>query len=282
MEAGELCIYMFSVCAFVTLSWHPASLIRQFVAGVTPRQILMGLGIGSTLTAIVMSPWGKQSGGHFNPAITLTFYRLGKVDLWDTLFYCGGQFLGALAGVAVAAHVLRGALNNAAVHYAVTMPGVYGDVVAFVAELMLSFVLMSTILFVSNHASLARYTPHFAGALLAVFIAFESPLSGSSANPARTFGPAVYAGYWHALWIYFIAPPFGMLAAAEAFLFVRGGVGPFCAKLHHANNKRCIFHHGYQTVFALFGKAASTSQRHSARNSPPAERQCCQSVASWH
>src|SRR4029077_9387282 len=82
---------------------------------------------------------------------------------------------------------------------------------------------------------------------------FESPLSGSSANPARTFGPAMFASYWHALWIYFTAPSFGMLAAAEDFLILGGGVGPFCAKLHHATHKRCIFRHGYRTVFTFFG-----------------------------
>jgi len=60
-------------------------------------------------------------------------------------------------------------------------------------------------------------------------------------NPARTFGSAFRAGYWHAIWIYFIATTLGMLCAAEVFLRVRGGVIPYCAKLHHANNKRCIF-----------------------------------------
>jgi len=253
MEAGELSIYMFSVCAFATLSWHPASPIRQFIVGATPRRILMGLGTGTALFAIVMSPWGKQSGDHLNPAITLTFYRLGKLELSDMLFYCAGQFLGALAGMAVAAYVLGGALGNAAVHYAVTAPGAYGDAVAFVAEVIISFALMSTILSVSDHEKLSRYTPYFGAALVAAFTAFESPLSGGSANPARTFGPAIFASYWHALWIYFTAPPFGMLAAAEAFLILRGGVGPFCAKLHHANPKRCIFHHGYRPVFTFFG-----------------------------
>jgi len=66
-----------------------------------------------------------------------------------------------------------------------------------------------------------------------------------SMNPARTFGPAAYGGYWHTLWIYFIAPTVGMLAAAAAFLRTRHGKPPYCAKLHHANHKRCIFHHGY-------------------------------------
>jgi aquaporin Z len=64
-----------------------------------------------------------------------------------------------------------------------------------------------------------------------------------STNPARTFGPAVYASFWHTLWIYFIAPPLGMLAAAEVFLLARERKVPYCAKLHHQNDKRCIFHH---------------------------------------
>jgi len=88
---------------------------------------------------------------------------------------------------------------------------------------------------------LAPYTHYFAAILVAIYIAFESPLSGMSTNPARTFGPAVYAGYWHALWIYFIGPPLGMLAAAEVLLRVRERQGPYCAKLHHHNDKRCIF-----------------------------------------
>ena len=167
MEAGELSIYMFTVCAFATLSWHPASPIGQFIAGAMPRRIFMGLGTGTTLIAIVMSPWGKQSGGHLNPAIALAFYRLGKLELSDMLFYCAGQFLGALTGVAVGAYVLGGALGDAAVHYAVTAPGAYGDAVAFVAEVIISFALMSTILLVSERENLSRYTPYFAGALVA-------------------------------------------------------------------------------------------------------------------
>ena len=67
-------------------------------------------------------------------------------------------------------------------------------------------------------------------------------------NPARTFGSAFHVGYWLALWIYFIAPTSGMLVASEVFLRVRGGVDPYCAKLHHANNKRCIFHNGHSIV----------------------------------
>jgi aquaporin Z len=103
---------------------------------------------------------------------------------------------------------------------------------------------MITILVVTNRAKLERYTPFFAGVLTAIYIAFESPLSGMSTNPARTFSSALHAGYWQALWIYFIAPTMGMLMAGEAYLRTRGGVAPFCGTLHHSNSKRCIFIHG--------------------------------------
>jgi aquaporin Z len=102
---------------------------------------------------------------------------------------------------------------------------------------------MITILIVTNRARPEPYTPYFAGALIAIFIAFETPLSGMSTNPARTFGPALHAGYWPALWIYFAAPTLGMLVAAEAYLRARGGVAPHSGKLHHSNNRRCIIHH---------------------------------------
>ena len=163
----------------------------------------------------------------------------------DALFYAVAQFSGAVCGVAIARYVLQGAPGDDAVRYAVTEPGMYGKAVAFTAELAVSFTLMMTILFVSNSKTIARYTSYFVGALYAIYITFETPLSGMSMNLARTFGSAFHAMRWEALWIYLVAPTFGMLAASEVFLRARNGVGPYCAKLHHANNKRCIFHHGY-------------------------------------
>jgi aquaporin Z len=243
MEAGESGAYLFSACAVATLLWHPASPAQRFLPNDTVRRMLMGLAMGATIVAIALSPWGQQSGAHFNPAVTFTFYRLRKVALWDTVFYCAGQFLGAIAGVALASFVLQGAPADKAVRYAATMPGIYGDTIAFVAELAISFILMSAILFASNHKVLAPYTHYVAAILVAAYIAFESPVSGMSTNPARTFGPALYSSYWHALWIYFIGPPLGMLAAAEVLLVARQRKGPYCAKLYHHNDKRCIFRH---------------------------------------
>jgi aquaporin Z len=246
MEVGELGFYLLAACAFATLLQHPASALRQSISTELGRRALMGLGMGATVIALVTSRWGKRSGGHFNPAVTWAFYRLGKLEFWDAWLYVIAQFVGAISGVAVARVALRGVLADHAVRYAVTSPGRYGSTVAFVAELVISFILMITVLFATNRKTLAPYTAYLVGALIAIYFTFEAPLSGMSTNPARTFGSALHADYWHAVWIYFIAPSLGMLAAAEVFLRARGGAAPFCAKLHHANNERCIFRHAQE------------------------------------
>jgi aquaporin Z len=132
-------------------------------------------------------------------------------------------------------------LAHEQVHFAVTRPGSGGTVVAFVAEAVISFLLMTVVLVATNHSKLARYTGLFAGILVAGFIAVEAPLSGMSMNPARTVGSGFWAGDWTALWIYFTAPPLGMLLAAELYLRRHGASRIFCAKLHHHNDERCIF-----------------------------------------
>jgi aquaporin Z len=252
MEAGEITLYMLLVCTFATLLFHPTSPFPNFIHPGVSRRAVMGVLVGAAVLGIIMTPWGKQSGGHFNPSMTLTFYRLGKLPFWDTLFYIAAQFAGAIGGVGIAAYLLRDAPKHPAVRYAVTAPGILGDVGAFAGEAAISFILMTGILVTSNREALVRYTPYLVGALYMTFITFESPLSGMSMNPARTFGSAFHAGYWQAFWIYLVAPTLGMLAAAEMFLRARGGVGPYCAKLHHHNGKRCIFRHGHQYENPLF------------------------------
>jgi len=74
-----------------------------------------------------------------------------------------------------------------------------------------------------------------------LFITFEAPLSGMSLNPARTFGSALVASQWNALWLYFVAPPLGMLGAATFYTAVRRGRQLACAKIRHDAGYRCIF-----------------------------------------
>ena len=241
MEAAELALFMLSACAFTVLLYHPASPLANTFPNDILRRAVMGLAMGSTAIAIIFSPLGKRSGAHFNPSVTLTFFRLGKVEAWDATFYIAAQFIGGITGVLVAMLLLGPAIADQHVNYATTQPGPHGPLVAFLAELIISFVLMSVVLRVSNTKRLARWTGLFAGALVATYITFESPISGMSMNPARTFGSAFGANVWMSLWLYFVAPPIGMLLAAEVFTRGKTQRSVSCAKFHHHNNQRCIF-----------------------------------------
>ncbi len=246
MEAAGLGIFMVSACLFGTLLEYPGSPLRHAITDPDLRRLLMGLAMGLTAIGIIYSPWGKRSGAHLNPGITLTFLRLGKVAPWDALFYVMAQFLGGLAGVLLAAAVLGQKVVHPTVNYVATIPGSGGPGPAFLAEFLISFGLMVTVLIASNTDRLARFTGMFAGLLVATYITLEAPISGMSMNPARTFGSALPGQVWTALWIYFTAPPLGMLLAASTYRRLWGPQGVICAKLHHQNDKRCIFHCGYQ------------------------------------
>src|SRR5262249_26213500 len=141
--------------------------------------------------------------------------------------------------------------EHPSVHYVTTEPGAGGVAIAFAAEFAISLILMAAVLAASNTQPLARFTGLVAGALVAAYILVEAPRSGMSMNPAPTLGSALPAQGWTALWIYFTAPPLGMLAAAEIYLRQRGAHGILCAKLHHDNNKRCIFRCGYAEMERL-------------------------------
>ncbi len=170
----------------------------------------------------------------------MTFFRLGKVKPWDAFFYIFAQFIGGLAGVLLITAVIKEAIAHPSVNYVATIPGMSGVSVAFISEFIISFILMSIILVVSNTMSIAHLTGLFAGILVATHITLEAPLSGMSMNPARAFGSALPANIWTALWVYFTASPLGMFLAGEVYLRVKGTKSVLCAKLHHQNDKRCI------------------------------------------
>ncbi len=244
MEAAGLGIFMLSAGGFAIVLFHPASPVALALAEPLARRFSMGCAMGLTAACLVYSPWGRQSGAHFNPAVTLTFLRLGKIAAPDALFYVAAQIVGGISGIVAVALVSRGLLADPAVNYVVTVPGAAGTPAAFVAELGISLALMSVVLAVSNAPRVARYTGVCAGVLVATYITLESPISGMSMNPARSFASAVAADRWTAFWIYVTAPLIGMLLAAE--LRLRLSPRPVqCAKLHHDNGRRCIFHCGY-------------------------------------
>jgi aquaporin Z len=241
MEGFEIGAFMLAACTFATLLGHPSSPVVRLLPDPFARRLTMGLAMGLTAVGLIYSPWGQQSGAHFNPSVTLSYLRLHKIERSDAVAYIVAQFVGGVAGVGLAAILLGELVAHPAVEYAATRPGSAGIAVAFLAEVLISFVLMLVVLFASNDARLARHTGWIAGVLVATYITIESPLSGMSMNPARSFASALAGRHWSALWIYFSAPLIGMLAAAELRVRLRGAGSVLCAKLNHHGRRRCIF-----------------------------------------
>ena len=217
MEGAELGAFMLSAGLFATLLYAETSPVPSVIPSPLLRGVMMGIAMGVSAIAIIYSPWGKRSGAHFNPAVTLAFYRLGKLAAWDAIFYVLAQFIGGLVGVIVVAALLGDAFTQVPVNYVVTVPGTWGWLAALVAETAMAFGLMSMVLVVSNHPKLHEFTGVFAGILVTLFIIIAAPISGMSINPARTFASGLPADIWTAFWIYYFAPPLAMLAAAELY-----------------------------------------------------------------
>ena len=239
-EAALLALFMISASIFTTLLEHYESPFRELVPDPFVRRALMGLAMGFTAAALIYSPLGARSGAHMNPSVTLAFVRLRKIASADAAFYILAQLAGGVGGMLIADGILGDLLAEPAVEFVTTRPGTAGELAAAAGELAISFVMMSVVLRVAANPRSMRWTGAVAGLLVMLNITFEAPLSGMSMNPARTIGPALMAGTFDGLWIYVIAPPLGMLAAADLFGRRLGRSSP-CAKLHHSPAVRCIF-----------------------------------------
>jgi aquaporin Z len=247
IEGLCLGMFMISACTFAALLEHPASPVRMSIANAGVRRLVGGVAMGLTAVLLIYSPFGQRSGAHMNPATTVTFYRLGKVARWDAVFYVLSQFIGGSLGTLAAFLAYGSALAHSNVNFAITRPGIMGDAVAFVAEAVITFLLMTVILHVSNSRKYARFTGLAAGIMVMLFITFEAPFSGMSMNPARSFATDFVGMQWPSIWIYFTAPLIGMFTAAEFFVRTRGLHSVICAKLNHSGNARCIFRCGYMS-----------------------------------
>jgi aquaporin Z len=264
IEAWGLGTFMVSACIFGVLLFHPDSYLTGYDN--FSRSFLMGIAMGSTAIAIFKSPWGKRSGAHINPVVTLTFYRLGKINGVDATFYAIAQFAGAAAGVVLAWLLLGHLLSANEVNFVTTVPGMWGLAAAFAGEFIIALLMMTMVLNTGNHRKLHIYTPYLAGLLVAIYITFESPISGMSMNPARTFGSAIVADTWTAWWIYFTAPSLAMLGAAEVFVRTRGLRAVLCAKFDHTGVAACIFNCQFGEIETkAIGQIEVTEQAHQFR-----------------
>ena len=217
---------MVCMSSFIILFEHPASPINQYISNGTARRACNGVVMGAVIAALIASPWGRRSGAHFNPAVTLAMWSIDKIRPTDALAYVLAQLSGAMLGMIISAAILGASLAHPQVNFAVTQVGDPGVAWAFFAEFSMSFAMMFLVLLVSLRAKRAELVPAIVGGLIATFIALEAPVSGMSLNPARTLASALVASYYDTLWLYFFAPLAGMVSAATVVhgWFVRRSV----------------------------------------------------------
>lgn len=239
MEAAELCVLMFSICLSGTLIYNSASPLSGF-SGFS-KSLLMGAAVGGVTLLIIRSRFGRRTGAHFNPALTLTYFFLGRVHPWDTVFYIVSQFSGGVLGVFVAHELLGGRLSTPPVCYVVTVPGSHGEAVAFLAEFLLGGLLMGVVLFTTNRLRLVNLAPFFVALITVFYYGFCSSISGYSVNPARSFSSAFFASVWQGIWVYFLGPSSGMLTAAFIYIRIKGKHQVYCAKVFHDMHSPCPF-----------------------------------------
>jgi aquaporin NIP len=182
--------------------------------GVTHVGIALAFGMA---ILVMIYAVGDVSGAHFNPAVTIGFVVSGRLESGKLVPYLCGQFLGALAGTGVLRLLFPQHPN-----LGTTMP--LGPVMqSLVLEAIMTGLLMFVILSVSIGAKEKGITAGLAiGTVIAMEAMFGGPVSGASMNPARSFAPAVISGHTAALWIYFVGPILGALAAVPLCRVIRG------------------------------------------------------------
>ena len=201
------------------------------------RRLLTGFIFGLVGAVITVSPVGRISGAHLNPAVTLAFVAEGKLARRDALGYIVAQLLGGLLSIGP----LRawGAMGES-VRFGATIPlrsvpllwPLLGEAGVTCALVTLIFVMVA-------HRPTRRFTPWSIAPLFGVMVWLEAPLSGTSANPARSLGPAILAADLSDLWLYFVGPVAGaLLAVALLRTGVFGVHRPPAARVAHFDLER--------------------------------------------
>ncbi len=182
-------------------------------------QVLGHLGIALTfglIITVMIAATGHISGAHFNPAVTFAFALTRHFPWREVPFYAGGQVLGAILGAATL-RLLLGDVEQ----IGATIPS--GPVAqSFGLEILLTAALMFVIIAVATDTKAVGETAAIAiGATVALDALWGGPISGASMNPARSFGPALVAGVWHAHWVYWVAPLIGASIGAVTYQQIR-------------------------------------------------------------
>ncbi|MHB8611974.1 MAG: MIP/aquaporin family protein [Candidatus Dormibacteraceae bacterium] len=224
----------------VTLDFGSHSPVAPLLPSHSARLLLTGALFAGTGSLIAISPLGRLSGAHLNPAVSLAFWLSQKMHHHDIAAYVLAQCVGASLGVMVLGLAWP---DFASVGYGVTRPGLsIAPVEALVIEAGMASLLVLTILLFVSSMRTAHWTPLAVWLVVTLLVWQGAPLTGTSLNPARSLGPALAARDFRDLWIYIVGPTVGSILAT---VIVVGGahLRPATAKLFHDPKYRSIFIH---------------------------------------
>ena len=198
------------------------------------RRLITGFLFGSPGALIAISPVGKESGAHINPVVTFGFWMMGKLKSRTAIAYVVAQLAGAALGSVPL--LLWGSMGKS-VAFGATLPGPgYTTAEVLMGEALTTFLLIAGLCIFLSFRSLRPYTPALFPFLYAIMVYVESPVSGTSTNPARSLGPAIISGEWNGWWIYWAGPLIGVLIGIAAFSFLARRIE--VAKLYHFESDR--------------------------------------------
>jgi aquaporin Z len=225
--------------SLVIFVFGAGSPMERIVPSVVLRRIMTGFLFGCVGALIAVSAVGKESGAHINPVVTLGFWLLRKLDSKTTLVYIVAQLIGACVG---SLPLLAWGSMGRSVAFGATVPGEgYTTPAVLIGEAVTTFALITGLCLFIGFRHLRSFTPAMIPFLYAVMVPLEASVSGTSTNPARTFGPALISGRWEGWWIYWVGPLIGTLAAILVCSSLARRIE--VAKLYHFDSdRRRLFH----------------------------------------
>ena len=193
-----------------------------------------GVALAFGLTVLTM--WyalGWVSGGHFNPAISFGLMAGGRFPAREVLPYWVAQVLGGICGAAILAAIVSGQpdfdvhAGFASNGYGAHSPGGYPFISALVSEVVMTFGFVFVVMGITHAKAPKAFGGVAIGLVLTLIHLVSIPVDNTSVNPARSTGPALFAGGWalQQLWLFWLAPIVGAIAAGVVYRWV-GGAEP--------------------------------------------------------
>ncbi len=252
---------VFCVVGAVGLMFAPVSTLARWIPSMGVRLFLTGFVLGGAGSLVAVTPLGRLSGAHLNPAISLGFFAEKRMHVHDLFAYVAAQMAGAAVGAwggqktfGSLAVGVRDALNQPG--HNVTVPLALG------AEIIATFVLAAVVFEMLSRSRIMRWTPLAVVGVVGVIVWLDGNFSGASLNPARSFGPVLVTSIWHLYWVYVVGPSTGAVGAALVHRF---------GARRHANTGKLFHDHHYRSIFT--GSSDHEANDHVRRHAGAAQHE---------